>query len=268
MTEHKILSLGSCFSAEIGRRLASAGADILINPFGVLYNPASIAQSIRFLSSDRLFTSDDVIERDPNYCRKRGTLPDVDETVGHRNIAPCIGGYTSFYHHGSFTRATPEEFLHDANESLQAARSFFAAAKTVIVTFGTSYVYFHKEMGCVVSNCHKHPSQEFIRRMMSVDEIVSEWDALLSDVEGEIRRWIFTVSPIRHLKDGLHGNQISKSTLLLACDEICRRHSCAEYFPSYEIMMDELRDWKYYEKDGSHPSEEAVNIIFNRFYLP
>lgn len=256
-----ILTLGSCFSTEIGSRMKEAGHDILVNPFGVLYNPASIAESIRILADPAFsFTEDDVIERDPYYCARRKT-----EKISplHRPIAPCIGGYTSFRHHGSFTRATPEEFLRDANASLGQARDFYHNAGTIIVTFGTAWIYRLCGSGLIVSNCHKHRPDEFIRERLSVGDIVRMWSPILGS---ETKHWIFTVSPIRHTKDGLHGNQISKSTLLMACEELCAAFpGTACYFPSYEIMMDELRDYRWYAPDGVHPSPEAVDIIFRRF---
>lgn len=255
------MTLGSCFAADVGQKMKDTGHDILVNPFGVLYNPASIAKAVRFLIDPGFeFTEADVIERDPYYrARRNNKLP----SPLHRPIAPCIGGYTSFHHHGSFTRSTPEEFLRDANSSLRQAREFYLSARTVTVTFGTAWIYRLRSSGMVVSNCHKHRQDEFIRERLSVRDIVKMWLPILRSQD---KRWIFTVSPIRHTKDGLHGNQISKSTLLLASEELCSAHpDKAEYFPSYEIMMDELRDYRWYAEDGVHPSSEAINIIFQRF---
>lgn len=262
--DEPILSLGSCFSTEVGRRLKDTGRDILINPFGVLYNPASIANSVKMLSEPGFcFTLADVTERDPYYCAKRNekALPAVAHH--HRPVAPCIGGYTSFYHHGSFTRSTPEEFLNDANAALAGAKVFFEKVQTVIVTFGTAWVFRHIQRDMIVSNCHKHRPDEFMRERLSVAGIVENWGPILEDSD---KKWVFTVSPIRHLKDGLTGNQVSKSTLILACDELRRMFpDKVTYFPSYEIMMDELRDYKWYKEDKIHPSEEAVDYIFGEF---
>ena len=266
--EVPILSLGSCFSVEMGGRLNNNGCEVLINPFGVLYNPASIANSLQMLEDpDFRFRDSDVIERDPYYCAKRnvkgGESVPLSSEEGHRPIAPCVGGFTSFFHHGSFTRATAEEFLADANASLALARTFYGTARTVIVTFGTAWVFRNLEKNLIVSNCHKHRADEFRRERLSVEDIVRMWLPIL---EKSDKKWIFTVSPIRHPKDGLHGNQVSKSILLLACEELCSRFpESVIYFPSYEFMMDELRDYKWYKDDKIHPSDEAVDYIFSRF---
>jgi len=260
-----ILILGSCFSTEISRYIQAQGGDILINPFGVQFNPASIANSVRLLSDTGfLFTENDVIERDPFYRSENNSAEkNSSKDSSHIPIAPCRGGFTSYYHHGSFTRATRQTFLSDANESLIKARNFYTKTETVIVTFGTSWVFRHRDKGIIVSNCHKHRADEFHRERLSVNQIVTIWEPILNHSD---KKWIFTVSPIRHLKDGLHGNQISKSTLLLACDELCSAlPSKAFYFPSYEIMMDELRDYSWYADDKVHPSEEAVDFIAKRF---
>lgn len=240
-----ILMTGSCFATEVGKRLMADGYDVLLNPFGVLYNPASICSAIGRLDSREPFTQADVI------CR-------VDDA------SKGIRRYVSYHHHGSFARETPEAFLDNANRALYDAAGRFAAADTCIITLGTAWVFRLASSGEVVSNCHKVPAREFRRELMSVDEIAG----LLSDVVARHpeKRWIFTVSPIRHLADTLHGNQISKSTLLLAIDALQKHHPKVEYFPSYEIMLDELRDYRWYSPDnGTHPSDEAVEIIYSRF---
>ena len=156
-----ILSLGSCFSTEMGSRLAEEGYGICSNPFGVLYNPASIANSIDFLAQDHKFTAEDVVPRDTNPIRSDHT---VSIQPGHRPIAPEGGGYVSFYHHGSFARRTPEEFLRNANTSISAASSAFKKAGWIMVTFGT-----HRQMGrhrkgfsgqALHLHCLAHPPQE------------------------------------------------------------------------------------------------------------
>ena len=255
------VSLGSCFSAEIGRRMSEAGYRMCVNPFGVLYNPASVASSLLRLADGRPFEQEDVIPRDTNPVREgrrpRPVSPD------HRPIAPDGGGYVSFWHHGSFARKTPEEFLDNANRALAEASAAFLQAATVIVTFGTSWVFRHMERDMIVSNCHKHPASEFLRVHMSVEETVSLWSPILSRF-GD-KRFILTVSPIRHLRDGFHGNQLSKATLLLSEDILVRSHPNAEYFPSYEIIIDELRDRSWFEADGAHPNQDAIDTVWQRF---
>ena len=255
-----ILSLGSCFSTEMGSRLAEEGYGICSNPFGVLYNPASIANSIDFLAHGRIFTDSDVVPRNTNPVRAGHT---VGPQPGHRPIAPDGDGYVSFYHHGSFTRKSPEEFLLNANTSLAAASSAFRKAKWIMVTFGTSWVYRHIERDIIVSNCHKHPAWEFRRELLTVDDIVNRWSGIVKAYPD--KRFVFTVSPIRHKKDGMHGNQISKAILLLAVEHLTGIFHNTRYFPAYEIVLDELRDYAWYSDDQVHPSKEAVNIVWKRF---
>lgn len=259
--ESVTVSLGSCFSAEIGRRMAADGYRVCCNPFGVLYNPVSTANSLSRLAEGRPFTVDDVVLRDTNPVREDRPKKPVSPT--HRPIAPAGGGYVSFWHHGSFARKSPEEFLKNANAALLQAAAAFAEARTVIVTFGTAWVFRHIERDIIVSNCHKHPAWEFRRERLSVDDITSLWDDILESFSD--KRFIFTVSPVRHRKDGLHGNQISKSVLLLAEDILVSTHANAEYFPSYEIVMDELRDYSWFEADTAHPTAAAVDIVWQRF---
>jgi hypothetical protein len=237
----KITMLGSCFTDNIGRMLADYGFDVLVNPFGTLYNPISIKQSIRTLLSDKLFTEED--------CVMMGAGADL---------------ICSFSHHTSFARRSREEFLENANRQLQEARRHFLDSDKVIITLGTSWCYTYMSSGKVVSNCLKRPATEFIRERLDIETIKN---AILDIMEQcdktsgcKKKEFIFTVSPIRHFRDGAHGNQISKSALLIAIDE-----SPVDYFPAYEIMMDELRDYRFYAEDMCHPSEQAVNYIGERF---
>lgn len=236
---------GSCFSTEVGALMKENGYYVVLNPFGILFNPASIASSLERLESGAEFTRDDVVRR-------------VDDA------SRGVFSYVSFHHHGSAGRATPEEFLRDANAALRQASSDFREADTVVLTLGTAWVFRHREKGFVVANCHKVPAREFDRVFLSEEEIVS----LLSPVVGRHpdKRWIFTVSPVRHLADGAHANQLSKSTLLLAVDKLQRLYpDSTGYFPAYEIMLDDLRDRSWYAADGVHPGPEAVRIIYNSF---
>ncbi len=236
---------GSCFSTEVGTLMKENGYDVVLNPFGILFNPASIASSLERLESGAEFTPDDVVRR-------------VDDA------SKGVFSYVSFHHHGSAGRATPEEFLRDANAALLKASAGFREADTAVLTLGTAWVFRHRERGFVVANCHKVPAREFDRVFLSCEEIVS----LLSPVIGRHpdKRWIFTVSPVRHLADGAHANQLSKSTLLLAVDRLQRLYpDSTGYFPAYEIMLDDLRDRSWYAADGVHPGPEAVRIIYNSF---
>ena len=169
----------------------------------------------------------------------------------------------SFYHHTSFARSTQEEFITNANEALQKTRDFFKNCNKVIITLGTSWCYRHIESDRIVSNCLKRPGGEFIRERLSVGQVQAALSEIMSACPE--KEFIFTVSPIRHLRDGAHGNQISKASLLLGIEEARESFPNTDYFPSYEIMMDELRDYRFYAEDMFHPTAQAVDYIRERF---
>ena len=222
--EDKILMVGSCFSDEIGEQMKQRYLNVTCNPFGTLYNPLSIAQAFRIQPSDISYQFHD-------------------------------GLWHSMAHHGSFSRTSKEETETAVRESIETMQQALDEATVVIVTFGTAWVY---EMnGEIVGNCHKLPEKEFSRRRLLVEEIVEVWKPILKKYSD--KHWLFTVSPIRHVKDGLHENQLSKATLLQAVEEL------GDYFPSYEIVLDELRDYRFYADDLVHPSSLAVSYIWERF---
>lgn len=239
--EDRILMLGSCFSDNIGRQLADLGFDVCVNPFGTLYNPVSILQSMEMLAGSRLFGPEDCIQ------------------IGAGDERWC-----SFSHHTSFARESVEEFLVHANEALASARSFFTSCNKVIITLGTAWCFRNLASGRVVSNCLKRPAAEFVRERLSAAEVASCLSRIAALCPG--KEFIFTVSPIRHFKDGAHGNQVSKASLLLGVEDfICSSDIACDYFPAYEIMMDELRDYRFYAEDMCHPSAQAVEYIRERF---
>ena len=253
--EDRILMLGSCFSDNIGKQLADFGFDVCVNPFGTLYNPVSILQSLEMLAGSRLFGPEDCMQ------------------IGAGDERWC-----SFSHHTSFARGSEEDFLKGANEALTAAREFFRSCNKVIITLGTAWCFRNVATGRVVSNCLKRPASEFVRERLSSSEVVSCLKKIaslccygpdgkvISDPGFRSKEIIFTVSPIRHFKDGAHGNQISKSTLLLGVEDFLAGSSLpADYFPAYEIMMDELRDYRFYAEDMCHPSGQAADYIRERF---
>ena len=244
----KILMLGSCFSDEIGRQMEERKMAVTCNPFGTLYNPLSIAQAIQ---SSAVSPQPSVVYYD--------------------------GLWHSMAHHGSFSRATREETEKAVKESIETMQRALDEATVVIVTFGTAWVYELRGDGLpvtgygVVGNCHKMPEKWFRRRRLTVEEIVAAWQPILAQYPD--KRWLFTVSPIRHVRDGLHENQLSKATLLMAVEELiaksqeprAKSQDRISYFPSYEIMLDELRDYRFYADDLVHPSSLAVEYIWERF---
>lgn len=237
-----ILMLGSCFADNIGERLRENKFCVTVNPFGTLYNPASIAEAIQLL-----FRREELTEADLFY---------------HEGL------YHSFAHHSRYSRPQVVDCLEEMNRDLRVASDDLYKTTRLIVTFGTAYVYRLKKTGKVVANCHKLPEQEFLRERLTVEQITTEWRAILQQLWEYCPgiKVLFTVSPIRHNRDGAHENQLSKSTLLLATDMICREFpEQTGYFPAYEIMMDELRDYRYYAEDMIHPSALAVKYIWQRF---
>lgn len=238
-----MLMVGSCFAQEIGQRMENLYFDVKVNPFGVLFNPLSIADCLGLLEGYGInsfgcsFIPEDVIQ--------------------------TPGGYCSFHHHGSFCRPTADEFLDNANKELANSSDFFYRQGWVVLTLGTSFVYYEKESGQVVSNCHKLPADRFERRMMDADQVYSALSQYVA--ANPDRQWIFTVSPVRHLADGLHENQLSKANLLMGVDKLVKRFPNAHYFPAYEILLDELRDYRFYADDMMHPSSLAADYVFERF---
>ena len=247
--EDKILMLGSCFSDEIGRQMEERKMQVTCNPFGTLYNPLSIANAIQ------------------------------TSAVSHQpSVVFYDGLWHSMAHHGSFSRATKEEAEKAVAESIETMQRALEEATVVIVTFGTAWVYEltderMKELTNerIVGNCHKMPEKWFSRRRLSVEEIVDAWQPILAQYAD--KKWLLTVSPIRHIRDGLHENQVSKATLLMAVEELRAKsqeprdesRDRISYFPSYEIVMDELRDYRFYADDLVHPSSMAVEYIWERF---
>ena len=229
----KIVVLGSCFADEIGGRLAAAGFQVLQNPFGTLYNPVSIGNAIARLGSGAPFRPEDVVE-----------------------MGAGAGRYCSFWHHTSFARETPEAFLENANAALAEAAAFWKECNRVVVTLGTAWAFRAEATGETVANCLKRPAAEFERYRLTVPQAAAILRGLVQ--RHADKQFLFTVSPIRHLADGAHGNQLSKSTLLLATEGL-------PYFPAYEIMMDELRDYRWWAEDMVHPSPQAASYLCDRF---
>ena len=240
---HKIMMLGSCFAENIGRKLQENKFRCDINPYGVLYNPCSLASAMCEVNGRKVYTEDDLFFRQ--------------------------GQWHSSMHHSSFSDESKEVCLHRINERIRHTFEVLQTLDYVIITLGSAYIYKDKETGRVVGNCHKLPEKSFDRYCIgNLEELKSEIktlkDLFLSHHSGV--KLIFTVSPIRHIRDGLHENQMSKA-MLMACmlDKELIDNEHAFYFPAYEIMMDELRDYRFYADDMVHPSELAINYIWECF---
>ena len=235
-----VLCTGSCFTGNIGGKLETYRFPVLINPAGIQYNPASIARTLR---------------------RTAEGTPYREEELSFAN-----GLWFSYDHHSSFSSPDKQTCLENINYRLDTASGFLRRAQFLCITFGTAYAYSLRETGLTVSNCHKQPAELFDRRFLGPEEIVE----LLLHLHAELSlcnpglRYIFTVSPVRHLKDGFPENQRSKASLLLAVHELCCRLN-AEYFPSYEIVLDDLRDYRFFNEDMVHPNSTAADYIWGHF---
>ncbi len=237
----KILSLGSCFSENMGNKLSYYKFPIIINPFGIIYNPESIATSMEILISGKTFTGSDLFE--------------------HQGI------WNSFYHHSRFSNTNKNACLLKINESSLKAAEMLKQTEFLILTFGTAWVYEFLHSGEIVSNCHKVPAKEFKRYRLPVQQITERFKTLFQTIfalNTELKV-ILTVSPVRHLKDGAEENLLSKATLIMAVHELISSFEQVSYFPSYEIMMDDLRDYRFYANDMIHPSTLAINYIWEKF---
>lgn len=233
--------IGSCFATNIGQQCASRGLNTMINPFGVTYNPLSVVSVLR------------------HVCESK----EVDDTM-YREVD---GKWCSLLHHSSFDSESKSEIQNKTAEATKDAHTFLRNSTHLFITLGTAWVYIDRKNVNVVNNCHKIPDNEFIRRRLSVEEIVDNFSALF-DCEELLtnKKIVFTVSPIRHLKDSLAGNSLGKATLITAVWRLCEKYpDRVSYFPSYEIMMDDLRDYRFYEADMVHPSAVAIKYIYTLF---
>lgn len=236
-----ILMIGSCFTDNIGAKLEEAQFNVLKNPFGTNYNPISICYSIDRINNCEAFTPDELVQ-----------------------MGSGLNRYCSFFHHTLDSSESLETFLKNANMGLCKANEFWDRCNKIIITLGTSKCYLHKERNIIVSNCLKRDAKEFEIINLEIDTIVESFKSII--LKHPQKKFIFTVSPIRHKKDGFHINQLNKARLLLAVDALAKEYpDQVEYFPAYEIMMDELRDYRFYADDMIHPSNLAIQYIFDLF---
>ena len=241
----RLLLIGSCFAESMAEHFVAGKFRCDVNPFGTLYNPMSIRQALLRIADNRLLVENEV--------------------------RPFDGvGWCSWEHHGRFASPSKEEALEKMNERVAFSSHWFREADVLVVTFGSAWVYRLRSTGAVVGNCHKQDERLFVRSLLSVDEIVREWENLLLHLH-ELNprlRVLFTVSPIRYLRDGAHENQLSKATLLLSIQRLMKETNgvlSTDYFPAYEILQDELRDYRFYADDMVHPSSLAELYIWERF---
>ena len=240
--EDRLMLVGSCFTEHIGGRLSERKFQTTVNPFGIVYNPVSMAQSLeRLLSGNKLFEEGDLVEN--------------------------MGLWHSWEHHGHFSKPDRTTTLSGINAAYKAASESLRSANRLLLTLGTAEVFMLRDSGQVVANNHKLPAAIFEQKRLSVAEVTDKLDAALSPLRANNPdlKIILSVSPVRHLRNGMVENQRSKAVLLLACESLCRQHEHICYFPSYELLLDDLRDYRFYASDMIHPSEVAVDYIWDYF---
>ena len=237
--KHSIMLIGSCFAENIGEKLTEYKFSTEVNPFGILFNPVSIAQSLNILTDTFLFT-----EKDLHFYN--------DEWI-------------SFYHHGKFSHSDKEKCLEMMNNKLIQSRNFLKNADFLVLTLGSTVAYRYK--GTVVANCHKVPQKEFEKQILTHQDIVSDLTISIEKIRAINKdiQFIFTVSPVRYIKNSLIENALSKAQLLVAVHELIHRVRGSYYFPAFEMMMDDLRDYRFYSEDMIHPSALAIDYIWDNF---
>ncbi len=238
----KMLLMGSCFSDNIGAKLRDAMVDVLVNPFGTIFNPLSIAGAV-----------DKIID---------------NATIAGAELFMSGGVWNSYDFHSRFSMAIKDAALQRMNASIGEAHEHLKVCNTLVLTLGTAVVYRRRDTGEVVTNCHKVPQQEFTRRLASVEEITESLTRAVERLHefNPALRILFTVSPIRHIADGLEMNSLSKAVLRVAVNNVVRQFKgFVEYFPAFEIVIDDLRDYRFYGADMVHPSDVAIEYIWQTF---
>lgn len=233
----KIVCLGSCFASNIAGKLRESKFNVTDNPTGILFNPKSIARSVAMMRNGARVTEEDIFERN--------------------------GRYVSYLFHSSISGATPEEALDAMNNALNNGRRSLEEASLIIITLGSAYVW-RDSSGEVVANCHKMSAKNFSNELLTTEQVTDSLREIIDSTKAKI---LFTVSPVRHLNDGLEGNSLSKAILRVAINNIISQHpNRASYFPAYELVIDDLRDYRFYTEDMLHPSAQAVEYVTGKFF--
>ena len=238
--QSKIVLLGSCFSEHMEGKFDHFKFDILSNPFGILFHPLAIEKAVQDCIAENYYSQTSLLKHNDSWL--------------------------SLNHHSRFDNSDPEKALADINENIAQGHSALKNASHVIITLGTSWVYKWNQNGQIVGNCHKIPQKKFTKSLLSSEEILSSLKRIVKQIRSvnQEAHFIFTVSPVRHLKDGFIENSLSKALLLSAIHEIAKDAGIF-YFPAYEIMLDDLRDYRFYKRDMIHPNEMAVDYIWDLF---
>jgi len=237
---HKFLFAGSCFAENIGDIMQLYKFNVKINPNGVLYNPASIAVALRRYIDNEAMQENELFLA--NEC------------------------WNSWEHHSRFSNTDKQTCMTTINSNILSAHDFIKQTDWLFITFGSAFLYRRNSSGEFVGNCHKVPQKEFTKEMLSVNEIVADYKTLIQQLKAlnSKIKIIFTISPVRHINDGIVENNRSKARLIEAVHEIIRQHDNSFYFPAYELIMDDLRDYRFYKTDLVHPTEQATSYVFEK----
>jgi hypothetical protein len=237
----KLMVYGSCFAERIGSWFNEYRFQINLNSHGIIFHPIALARGIQ---------------------RTIDALP-----YSEQDLVCNHGMYASFDHHGSFSADNADNALAKMNSQLSAASTFLKSANVMVVTWGSAWAYEHVHSGRIVANCHKLPQADFRKVLVDHEAIYQTWFNVVHALRqlNPAMRFVFTVSPVRYLRDGAHGNQLSKAQLLLAAECLNESLPNVSYFPAYEIVLDELRDYRFYSEDMLHPSQQAIDYIIEKF---
>lgn len=238
---HKILLAGSCFAQNMGELMANAKLNACTNPNGIVYNPVSIASQLTRLLEGKEYQKSELFK--------------------HNEL------WSSWQHHGAFSSTDEATALSQINKSFSIAKDYLITGDRLIITFGSAYVYKLKSTGEAVANCHKYPNSEFTKELLTVDEIVSTWSTLITKLQAANSKLktILTVSPVRYVRDGLVNNTLSKSILHQAVHLLCNSSTHINCFPAYELVMDDLRDYRFFTQDLVHPNSQAIQYVWEKF---
>jgi hypothetical protein len=233
--------VGSCFAEHIGAKLLAHKFQLIENPFGILYNPLSILKFFKSIAKEKNYTPKDLESKDGIYCHfdAHGRLNDADQQIVCQNL----------------------------NNSIQLSFQQIKKVSWLILSLGTSFYYEHRVKKTIVANCHKFPSSQFLRKRLSVEEnfqTLTRISSIVKNLNPNINI-LLTVSPVRHIRDGLQENQLSKAALLLAVNQLQQSEENVFYFPSYELLLDDLRDYRFYKSDMLHPNTQAIEYIWQKF---
>jgi len=232
--------IGSCFSQNIGNQLLKFKFKTIINPYGVMYNPISIGNALTEILENKVYKD--------------------------MHLTHFGNKWLSLNHHSSFNDKNKGKCLTKINQNISFFNAPLKLSDTLIITFGTAWIYSYPDFG-IVANCHKIPNKNFTKRLLNVGKIVEYYNDLIQKLQQNNPKLqiIFTVSPVRHIKEGLHENNLSKSVLHLAINNIIHQNNCCAYFPAYELLIDELRDYRFYKNDLAHPTDLAISYIWQKF---